>query len=127
MGQKISITEILKVDYRSYDDFRFTYFIDWCLKYGQERSLPLQSLACSKPLYEWYCSQWLGLVETSFKSDVKDYLAAGISDPQLYFDLISVYPDRIEYYYPSVILEVIQNKLKTPKTNEKIHQGRVGR
>ncbi|MFY0714095.1 hypothetical protein J1D01_10490 [Seonamhaeicola sp. NFXS20] len=115
-----TIQDILKIDYRSYDDYRFSCFFSWCSFYT-ELGLPLQSLTTSKPLYDWYCQQWAGVVEEAFKNDFKNYLEAGINEPNRYLELLATYPKSIENYYPSVIFEMIQKQLTPEKNNEKIY------
>ncbi|WP_166964688.1 hypothetical protein [Yeosuana marina] len=116
-----AIQDILKTDYKTYDDYRFSYFFEWCLKQCTDQCLPLQSLVTSKPLYDWYCQQWLGVVETAFKNDFKAYIQANVNDPNTYLELLSAYPKTIEGYYPSVILYMIKNELKPQKKNENVH------
>ncbi|CDF80607.1 hypothetical protein BN863_28950 [Formosa agariphila KMM 3901] len=108
------ITQILKIDYRSYDDYRFSCFFKWCSLYS-ELGVPLQALTTSKALYSWYCQQWLGLVEKAFKNDCKPYLDAKIQDAIVYLDFLSTYPEAIEGFYPSVLINKIKNDLKPLK------------
>lgn len=117
---KQSITDILKIDYRSYDDYRFTSFFGWCNIYA-EWGIPLQALTTSKPLYKWYCQQWQGVVEKAFKADLKSYLDAHIDDPLRYAELITDYPKAIEKNYPQVILNMIKSELKPTVSHEKTH------
>lgn len=115
-----AIQDILKIDYKSYDDYRFSCYFSWCSFYT-EFGLPLQALTTSKPLYDWYCQQWFGVVETAFKNDFKTYIDANVNDPNAYLDLLSTYPKAIEAYYPSVIFDMIKNELKPQKKNENVH------
>lgn len=119
-----ALHEILKLDYKSYDDYRFTCFFKWCDFYT-EYGLPLQSMVNNKALYNWYCQQWFGVVELAFKEDFKDYLSANIQDSNTYLELLASYPEAIEKYYPSVIFNMIKESLKPQKTNENIQQART--
>lgn len=104
------ILQILKLDYKSYDDYRFSCFFSWCSLYSE--LLPLQALATSKHLYEWYCTQWRGVVENAFINDNKSFIDANINAPHKYLDLLALYPKAIEGYYPSIIFEMITNELR---------------
>lgn len=120
-----TIHDILKIDYRSYDNYRFSYYFEWCLKHCIDHCLPLQALTTSKPLYDWYCQQWAGVVEQAFKSDFKSYIDADLNEPNRFLELLATYPKSIEGYYPSAIFEMIQNQLTPQKKNEKIYQNRA--
>ena len=115
-----SILDILRIDYRSYDDYRFSCYFSWCSLYTEFGS-PLQALTTSKPLYDWYCQQWFGVVETAFKDDYKSYIEANVTASNRYLDLLATYPKAIEAYYPKVILDMIKNELKPQKKNENVH------
>jgi len=118
-----ALHEILKLDYKSYDDYRFTCFFKWCNLYA-EYGLPMQAMVTNKPLYKWYCQQWMGVVEQAFRNEFKSYIDANISEPNTYLELLSEYPEAIEKHYPSAIFNMIKNELK-PTKNENIHQSRT--
>ncbi|WP_435135788.1 hypothetical protein [Formosa sp. A9] len=108
------ITKTLKIDYKSYDDYRYTCFFKWCNIYT-ELGVPLQALATNRALYSWYCQQWLGIVEQAFCTDCKPYLEANITDTATYLDLLHTYSKAIEDFYPSVLINMIITDLKPLK------------
>lgn len=73
----------------------------------------------NKALYNWYATQWQMLVEEPFFNDHKEYLEAGIVDPENFQDLFLQYAEAIQSNYPKALLDLIKSDLKTHRNSIK--------
>jgi hypothetical protein len=103
---------------KDYDNIRFSYFIGYCMKY-MEFGNPLQSLIKNDHLYNWYCNNWIDMVEKPFFTQVRDYMDIEIVEPITYQEILTTYAEDIEQYYPSVIFKMIKDQNK-PQSKDKI-------
>lgn len=108
-----NIRQALGITYLVYDNIRSTCFENWCGLYAYKWALPQRNLTCNDYLYNWYCDQWLKLVENDFYQDHKDYFESGVMDPDTFQDLFMKYPKVIEQNWPQAILKMIKKEVKT--------------
>lgn len=116
-----TILNALSIYYKIYDDYRQTSFQKWCAKYAQEFDISLRLLVTNDVLYSWYQTEWNQVVENQFMIDTKDFIEAGVDDPDTYQELFFKYPQNILEHYPKALLNKIRiesrfkNEFKTKK------------
>lgn len=113
MSKNETIRKALGITYLVYDNFRSTCFENWCAIYASKEALPQRKLICNDYLYNWYCDQWVQLVEEVFYSDHKDYLESSVEAPDTFQDLFFEYPKTIERTWPQALLKMIRKDVKT--------------
>lgn len=113
------ILNVLQIRYFVYDSFREACFQKWARKANIDHAINLRALVVHDGLRNWYCDQWLQLVEKQF-----------IKENQIYFDLDAVeviqdlffdYPKQIEKYYPKTLLKMIKDEI-TPQRHQPMQQ-----
>lgn len=104
------ILKALRFDYKTYDDYRFNKFCRWCIK--NQYSLPLQRMISNENLYNWYCDNWIEMVERPFYHNNKEFIDSEIDAPDNYMMLFEDYTSTINEYYPSTLLNHIKRDFK---------------
>lgn len=115
MNVNEQILKALGVSYKTYDDYRYSCFLDWCAQYGLKLNLSIRQLSQNKNLFNWYQTQWIYQVDNPFFRQVGEHIESGVQDLQYYWEVYETFPGTLLKVYPGVLLQMI--KKTTSKTS----------
>ncbi|MFA7448780.1 MAG: hypothetical protein WCY77_10110 [Weeksellaceae bacterium] len=98
----------LGVTYRIYDNFKESWYLNWCQHMGKNRSISIRAMVVHDGLRNWFHDQWNETVDRQFVRDNADFFT--MDKPGELQEVYFTYPEKMLEIYPKTLLEMIKSE-----------------